>query len=166
MGQDPTQPGTAGPLLLLGGLSGWRRPQDVAPVYSSFWNECSHSLNCLPLRIDLDDSELDCSSSFVCTEDELFLSFRLPLDFLEGVLAFDSPLPLSNCESICLRVSIDSCWAQIISSCSLWAWVCCSKSLASPYGVLIMYAKASFPTEEFEGCDSAIAECDSLTSMP
>ena len=29
-----------------------------------------------------------------------------------------------------------------------------------------MYAKASFSIEEFEACDSAMAECDSLTSMP
>jgi len=29
-----------------------------------------------------------------------------------------------------------------------------------------MYAKASFSTEEFEACDSAMAEYDSLTSMP
>jgi len=35
----------------------------------------------------LDDSELKCSSSSVCAEDELFPSFHLPLDFLEGVLA-------------------------------------------------------------------------------
>ena len=43
----------------------------------------------LPPSLDggLDDSELECSSSSVCVEDELFPSFCLPLDFLEGVLA-------------------------------------------------------------------------------
>jgi len=33
-------------------------------------------------------------------------------------------------------------------------------------GVLIIYVKASFSTEEFEACDSTMAECDSLTLMP
>ena len=29
-----------------------------------------------------------------------------------------------------------------------------------------MYAKASFSMEDFKACDSAMTECDSLTSMP
>jgi len=114
----------------------------------------------------LDDSELDCSSSLVYAEDELFPSFRLPLGFLEGVLAFVFFLPSSDYESISLRVSIDSCWVRIILSCSLWAWVCCSKRLTISSRILAIYAKASFSIEEFEACDSAMAECDSLTSMP
>jgi len=114
----------------------------------------------------LDDSELDCSSSSVCAEYELSPSFHLPLDFLEEVLAFGFFLPSSNYESICLRVSIDSYWMQIISSCSLWAWACYSKRLAISSGVLAIYTKASFSTEDFEACDSAMTECDSLTSIP
>jgi len=113
---------------------------------------------------DLGDSELECSSS-VCTEDKLSPSFRLPLDFL-GVLVLSFLLPSINCESICLRVSIDSYWARIISSCSLWAWACYSKRLAISSGVLIIYAKASFSTEKFKACDSAMVKYDSLTSMP
>ena len=40
------------PGLLLGGLFDWRGLQDAAPIYSSFWNEYSHSLNCLPLQME------------------------------------------------------------------------------------------------------------------
>jgi len=104
--------------------------------------------------------------SLVCAEGELSPSFRLPFDFLEGVLAFGIFMPSSNCESICLRVSIDSFWARIILSYSFWAWACCSKCLAISSGVLVIYTKASFSTEEFEACDSIMVECDSLTSMP
>jgi len=71
----------------------------------------------------LDGSELECSSSSICAEDKLSPSFCLPLDFLGGVLSFGFFfLSSSNYESICLRVSIDSCWVRIISSCSLWTW--------------------------------------------
>jgi len=51
----------------------------------------------LPPSLDggLDDSELEYSSSSVCVEDELFSSFRLPLDFLEGVLDFSFSCPLA-----------------------------------------------------------------------
>jgi len=78
----------------------------------------------LPSSLDgsLTNSVLECSSSLVCAEDELSPSFCLSLDFLEGVLALSFFfLSSSNYESICLRLSIDSCWAQIISSYSLWA---------------------------------------------
>ena len=46
------------------------------------------------------------------------------LPFALGLLGRSSALrflfSLSSCECICLRVSIDSCWARIISNCSLW----------------------------------------------
>ena len=60
----------------------------------------------------------------------------------------------------CLRVSIDSCWARIISSCSLWTWAFCSKRLVVSSGVFAIYAKASFSTKEFKACDFMMAECD------
>jgi len=44
----------------------------------------------------------------VFAEDELSPSFLLPLDLLEGVLPFGFYFSLSSCESICIRVSIDS----------------------------------------------------------
>ena len=91
----------------------------------------------------LDGSELECSLSSVSAEDELSPSFRLPLDFLGGVLAFGFFfLSSSNCESIYLTVSIDSYWARIISSYSLWTWACCSKRLAISSGVPAIYTKA------------------------
>jgi len=46
------------------------------------------------------------------------------------------------------------------------AWIYCSKRLAISSGVLAIYAKASFSTKEFEACDSAMTEYNSLTSMP
>jgi len=57
-------------------------------------------------------------------------------------------LSLSNCESIWLRVSIDSCWARIISSCFFWTWACCSKRLTISSGVPVIYTKDSSSTEE------------------
>jgi len=40
------------------------------------------------------------------------------------------------------------------------------KRLAISSGVLAIYAKASFSTEDFEACDSAMAESNSLNSIP
>jgi len=85
---------------------------------------------------DLGDSELECSSLLVFIGDELSRSFRLPLHFLEGVLTFDLFFSFSSCDNICLRVLIDSCWGQIISSCSLWNRACSSNWLATSSGVL------------------------------
>jgi len=115
---------------------------------------------------DFDDSELDWPFSSICTEDELSHYFCLLLDFLDEALSSDFFLSSSNYASICLRASIYSCWVWIILNCSLWIWACCSKRLAVSSRVFVMYAKASFFIEEFEACDSAMAECDSLTSMP
>ena len=84
---------------------------------------------------DLGGSESKCSSLSVFVEDKLFTSFRLPLDFLDGALAFSYFLSLSSCDSICLRMSIDSCWAWIISNCSRWIQAYSSNHLAISMGV-------------------------------
>ena len=57
-------------------------------------------------------------------------SFCLPLDFLEGVLAFIFFLSLNSYDIICLRVSINSYWARIISNCSCWTRASSSNRLA------------------------------------
>ena len=73
-------------------------------------------------------------------EDKLSSSFRLPLDFLEGVLAFSFLfLSLNNCKRIYLRVSIDSYWVRIILSCFLWTWACYSKHPAISLEVPAIY---------------------------
>jgi len=96
-------------LLLLGGLSisvGLKALLQFAHLFGKvlpFFELPSSS------DVGLDDSKLECSSSSECVEDELYPSFCLPLDFLEVVLVLDFFLSSSNYESICLRLSIDSC---------------------------------------------------------
>jgi len=157
----------AGPLLFLGCLSDWRGLKDDILVYSSFWNECSYSLSCLPLQMRLGWLRVGIllllSMCRTWAFPFLLFAFRL-LGRSPGfglLLLFSS-----NYESIWLRLSIDSCWAWIISSCFLWTWAYCSKRLAISSRVLSIHAKASFSHEEFEACDFAMTECDSLTSMP
>ena len=132
-------------LLLLEGLSYWQGLQDVVPVYSFFWNECSYFFE-LPSFSDEGFEQLRVGMLLILRmyRRRAFSFLPFVLDFLEGVLTLGFFfLSSSNCESICLRLSIDSCWPQIISSCSLWAWACWSKRLAGTLVYWVYHTSSS-----------------------
>jgi len=106
------------------------------------------------------------SSSSVCAEDEFSpLSVCLWTSWKESWLRLLLFI-LKQLRKHLLEAVDRFLLSPIILSCSLWAWTCCSKRLAISSGVLVIYAKVSFSTEEFKAYDSVMAECDSLTSMP
>ena len=105
MGQDPTQLGKARPLLLLEGLFGWLGPQDIAQVCHPFG--MSAPILWINLLFWWTLEWLKVGMFFMCRR--WAPSFHLPLDFLEGVLAFSLFfLSSSNCDNVFLRVLIDS----------------------------------------------------------
>jgi len=120
----PTLLGRAELSPYLGDHLGSRGPQDITPICSSSWNDCFHSLSYPPLQMNIWVAQNWNALHSQCLLRWALPSFRLSLNFLERVLAFSFFFFLSSCDSICLRVSIDSCYARIISSCSLWtrAW--------------------------------------------
>jgi len=97
---------------------GLRGPRGVAPICSSSRNNYSRSLSYPSLQMKIRRLRIEMLFTLsICRRWAIpFLPFAFRL--LRESLTIWFLFVLSSSDSICLRVSIDSCWARIISNCS------------------------------------------------
>jgi len=110
----------------------------IAPIHSSSWNNEIHFLSHHPLQMKIWGAQ-----SWNAFHSHCLQKMSLPLpSFCFGFVGKSFALwflfSLSSCESIYLKVSIDSYWVRITSICSLWTRACSSNCLATSLEVPTM----------------------------